>query len=389
MTLRVDILANRKASFVQPIAEGLVRMLRQCGADPRIHYDGLGHLMRRQSIDASSLRALVGSTTRLGENRREFNAFVEDLQGTDVIVVVAHVPGSFSPGVFPNVEVLRRRLPRVPIVNYDLVYLPVLDSWSRFVLRNERTNLSDEAVSVFDKGKFGLERYDWYLIGSVGSYVPMPPGPQPYSLIGIDIDDGTLYPDQQGEFRILVDFPREQGHYPKFRTVQLEALRIAGLEYQVLEGRYSREEIRAIYRRSSLFLLSFAESFGLPIAEVQACGGLIFLADPHWACAHWLKSKQDAKPAQKLSPNFVLYPNDPEGLAAELQKAAHAANPQRVRETFLQYQPELFRGDRTALEDFLARVRSGMIHSSLHLEHSNIGKPGTESRKHEALQEGI
>lgn len=374
MALRVEILANDRASFVQPIAEGLVRMLRACGAEPRIHYDGLAHLMRRQQVDSSSLRSFAGSAARLVSSRRRFSAFVDDLRGADLIVVVAHVPSSFSPLVFPNVELLRSRLPGIPIVNYDLVYLPVLDSWSRYVLKGERTQLSDEAVKVFDKGKFGLERYDWYLIGSVGSYVPMPPGPQPYSLIGIDIDDGTLYPDQQGHFRALVDFEQNRGHYPKFRKVQLEALRIAGVEYEILQGSYIREEIRAIYRRTSLFFLSMAESFGLPISELQACGSLIFAADPHWVCAHWLDKDPDTPPKEKVSPNISIYENDPVTLAARIVAAADAANPARVRETFLQYQPQLFRGDRPVLEDFLSRIKRGAIHSRLHLEHSHIGR---------------
>jgi len=325
-------------------------------------------------VDSSSLRSFASSTARLASSRRQFSAFVEDLRGADLIVVVAHVPSSFSPLVFPNVEVLRARLPGIPIVNYDLVYLPVLDSWSRYVLKGERTQLSDEAVKVFDKGKFGLERYDWYLIGSVGSEVPMPAGPHPYSLIGIDIDDGTLYPDQRGHFRALVDFARDRGHYPQFREVQLEALRIAGVEYEILGGSYTRDEIRAIYRRTSSFFLASSESFGLPIAELQACGSLIFAPDPYWPSAHWLDGNDGAKREPKLSPNFVVYENEPAKLAARILAASHTFSPGQVRDRFLEYQPELFRGNRAALALFLERVESAEIHSQLHREHVRIGR---------------
>jgi hypothetical protein len=313
--MRVDILANNRASFVRPIAEGLDRMLRDCGAEPRLHYDGLEHLMMRQRIDTSSLRSLAGSTMRLPRSRSAFNSFVDRLRGTDLIIVVLNVPGSFSTRLYPNIELLRSRLPGIPIVNYDLHYLPTLDSWAKLILKDQKTGLSPAAVATIGKRKIGLERYDWYLMASVGSHVPLPEGPQPYTLIGIDLDDGTLYPDQQGRFMALVDFPQPQGHYPAFRKVQLEALSLAKVDFEVLDGPYTTEQIRGLYRRTSVFFLAFAEAFGLPIAEVQGCGSKVFTPDPHWAAAHWLGTDYTSRREPRLSPNFVIYDNDAGRLA--------------------------------------------------------------------------
>lgn len=95
--MRVEILANDRASFIKPMAEGLARMLRDCGAEPRIHYDGLSALMRRQKLDFSSARSLAGSTLRLAQSRSAFEEFSARLDGTDLIVIVANMPGSFSP----------------------------------------------------------------------------------------------------------------------------------------------------------------------------------------------------------------------------------------------------------------------------------------------------
>lgn len=349
-------------------------MLRECGAEPDLHYDGLERLMRRQRIDASSARSLAGSTLRLSRNRRLFGRLVERLRGADLIIVVANVPISFSPTVFPNIELLRERLPETPIVNYDLHYLPTLDSWSRFILGDERTGLSEEAISMFAQGKFGMERYDWYLMASVGTYVPMPEGPQPYTLIGIDLDDGTLFPEQRGRPRILLDFAQDHGDFPRYRQVQLEALRLAGVDYDVLAGSYTIAAIREIYRKTSLYLLSRSEAFGLPIAELQACGSLVFLPSPHWACAHWLGDDYSANRVPRFTDNFVLYENDPAHLASRLRAAASSANPAAVRARFLDRQPELFRGDRMSLAGFLKRVERGEIHSRLHLKHRNIGR---------------
>ena len=372
--MRVDILANDRASFIQPMAEGLVRMLRDIGAEPRLHLDGLSHLMRALSIDLSTPRSLVGSTTKLMGNRREFDAFVEKLRGTDVIVVVAAVPGAFSPSLFPNIEILRRILPDTPIVNYDLHYLPTLYSWSRLILRNEQTKLAPEHLAWFKKGKFGLERYDWYLMVSVGSHVVLPPGEHPYSLIGMNLDDGSLYPEQNGEFMALLDFDVTQLDYPEFRRVQDEAVRKSGVKHMKLNGRYSRAEIRAIYRKASAFLMTRSEAFGLPVSEVQACGSKVFLPDPHWAAAHWLGDNFHEKREPRLSSNFVVYENDPDVLASHLRAAADEFNPEAVRETFVREQPQLYYGDSDELRKFLARVESREVHSRLHSEHYPIGR---------------
>ena len=371
--MRVDILANDKASFIKPMGEGLARMLTRCGAEPRLHYDGIERLMRRPSIDASSLRSFAGSLAHLRSSRKQYADLVDSLEGTDVIVVVAHVPASFSPSMLPNVELLRRSFPNVPIVNYDLVYLPSLDSWSRAILRDEATRLTPENLKLFARGKFGMERYDWYLLASVGGYMPLENIEHPYSIIGIDIDDGQLYPEQK-EFSVLVDFPQTRGDFPKYREVQLKALEMAGVKYEMLEGRYSRPELLSVFRRSSVLLLAHAESFGLPISEAQACGCRIFTPDPHWATAHWLSAEYTTKREPTLSSNFVVYQNDPESLAGDLKRAHDSFNPQQVRSTLENVQPRMFRGDTDILGSFLERVKSGQIHPSLHESYSRIGR---------------
>ena len=372
--MRVDILANDRASFIQPMAEGLARMLRSLGVDARLHLDGLAHLMRALSVDFSTPRSFVGSTTKLLGNRREFSSFVEKMRGTDLIVVVAAVPSAFSPAAFPNIEVLRRLLPNTPVVNYDLHYLPTLYSWSKLILRNEETKLAPEHLAWFRKGKFGLERYDWYLMVSVGSHVVLPPGSHPYSLIGMNLDDGSLYPEQNGEFMALLDFDVSQLNYPEFRKVQMEAVKRSGVNYRKLEGRYPRSEIRAIYRKAGAFLISRSEAFGLPVSEVQACGALVFLPDPHWAAAHWLGDNFHEKREPSLTSNFVVYENDVDLLAARLRSAAESFDPAAVRNTFIREQPQLYYGDTSELRRFLGKVESGEIHSLLHREHYPIGR---------------
>jgi hypothetical protein len=374
--MRVDILANDRASFIKPMAEGLARMLGRLGADARIHYDGLGKLMLRQSFEFSSPRAIAGSTLRLRRDRREFEQFAESLNGSDLFVVVANVPGSFARALYPNIELLRRRFPSVPIVNYDLHYLPTLYSWSRQILKGESTKLRPNDTRVLRKGHWGLERYDWYLMASVGTEVPLTREAHPYSLIGLDLDDGSLYPDQRGSFQALVDFPQNRLHYPEFREIQIEALRLAGVGYIALDGSYATAEIRKIYRESSIYFLASSEAFGLPICELQACGAKVFLPDPHWAASHWLGKDYFIEREPQLSSNFVVYENDPHALSHRIREVADSINPAEVRATFERVQPELFHGDLGELRAFLERVDSGVIHSRLHEQHASVARAG-------------
>jgi hypothetical protein len=377
--VRIAILANEKASFIQPMAEGLARMLTACGAEPLILLDGLDNLALRQSIDTSSVRSIAASSLRLRESRRKFDSFVDDLSGVDAIVVVANVPISFSKGVFPGIEILRQRLPHVPIVNYDLHYLPTLDSWARLLLRGEKTKLARDDLAIFEKGGFGLERYDWYLMAAVGTELPLPTGPQPYSLIGLDLDDGTLYPGQGDEFRALVDFEQNRGDYPRYRKAQLDALKLAGVQHTILDGTYTRDEIRAIYRKTSIYFLASAESFGLPICELQVCGAKIFLPNPYWAASHWLGGDLYTEREPKLSSNFVIYEDDANKLARRIDDIRRDYNPAKTRQTLEECQPHLVHGDVNELKDFLARVEKGEIHSRLHSEHYRIGRSSESS----------
>lgn len=202
----------------------------------------------------------------------------------------------------------------------------------------------------------------------------LPPGPLPYSLIGLDLDDGSLYPDQQGKFSALVEFAQDRPDYLAYREVQLEALRRAGADYVVLDGSYSMDEIRAIYRRSSMYFLSSVESVGLPICELQACGSRIFMPDIYWASSHWISESVYGPREPMLSSNLVVYENDPEVLAEHIRVEARTFDPASVRATFERVQPQLLHGDRAALAQFLERVEDGTIHARLHKSRAGVGR---------------
>ncbi len=372
--MKIAILANEKDSFVRPLAEGLARMSAACDTLPEIHYDGLETLSLPLTLQNPTPRGVARFAFKSPKYRKRFARLAERLKSADVIVVVAHVPGSLSKRALGNLELLRKRLPEIPIVNYDLVYLPTVQKWGEAMLKGDLSDISREEIGLLQPKPFGLERYDWYLVASPVSEIPMHAGRRPFSHIGIDLDDGSLYPEQGGEFHILVDFEQRRKDYPVYREVQIDALERSGVSYEVLDGRYTREEIRAKYRKSAALMLSHRESFGLPICEIQASGGQIFTPRSEWAGAHWLKGDDMLPGPGEHSSNFVVYENTVDDLVGEIHAARDSFDPATRLRTFREAHPQLYRGNRAALADFLEKVESGTIHSRLHREHASIGR---------------
>ncbi|MEP6801526.1 MAG: hypothetical protein ABJC07_06290 [Acidobacteriota bacterium] len=351
--VRVAILGNREDTLVRPMAEGLERMVTRAGGEPMLLDGGLEALRRlgRQDV-RTELRKLI---REVPSERR----FVDRLRSCQVIVVVDCAPRPYLRGVW-EIEELRRLLPEKPIVLYDLSYLGTRPSMPRW-LRD------GNPARGLPPGGFGLERFDWYLCASLVTEIGLPAEPQPCSVIGVDLDDLSLWPERKREFRALIDF--EQPPYAEERARQIRACEETGTPYTALQGRYEMEEIRKIYRQTSIYFLAGRESFGLPICELQACGSYVLTPHAAWAPSHWLKEDPRAPGPGRLSPNFVVYGNSHDDLKGEIARLKATHDPLRVFDTFLRFQPQHFRGNIPELAGFLEQIASGQIHSERHHEH--------------------
>ena len=366
--MNVAILGNRAASFVRPMSEGLARMFQALGVQPKIFYDGLRDLNRlpprigrylREHREGGYCRTLARYLFR------EFPALasLRELRAFDLVVVVNSLPDVFLKRFFRD-DTLRALLPHTPIVLYDVFYLPTRGPWAQWLKEGRQERGIDQP------GNWGMERYDWYLCSSVVSEYPMPAGPQPCSVIGLNLDDGTLVPGEKSEFAALIDF--EQPQHMKERCIQIQACEETGTPYVVLHGRYPVEKIREIYRRSSLYFVAHRESFGLPICELQACGSYIVTPYANWCPSHWLKDDLAQPGPGTLSPNFVVYDNDKNVLIDRILQIKARYKATEVVDTFHRYHPQLFYGDMDALSAFVRGVKSGSIHSNSHSGYANI-----------------
>jgi hypothetical protein len=208
-------------------------------------------------------------------------------------------------------------------------------------------------------------------MAAVVSEYPMPKDCQMYSLIGMNLNDGTLRPERKNGFIALIDFERP-GNMQE-RAVQISSLEETKTRYIVLNGEYSIAEIREIYRQCGIYFIAHRESFGLPICELQACGAYIFTPYANWCPSHWIKNDLFAAGPGELSSNFIVYDNDKTKLLRKINYIKNIYEPQVVFDNFVKNYPQLFYGDMSELEKFIIKVQKGEIHSQSHKEYPNLG----------------
>ena len=356
--MKIAILANKEKSFVRPLAKSLQRMLQELSVEPIIFDRGLSDIKLYPQSKNYFKKQLIEPYRNF-----RFHNLISRLKEFDAVIVVGHVPSAFMK-YFMRDDLLRQLLPDTPVILYDLVYLPTRGSWAKYLKEG------NPEYGISERGHFGLERYDYYLCVSVVSENPLPEGSHPYSLIGVNLDDGTLYPEQKNEFIALLDF--ERSDHLEERKIQLEALQETNTKYIKLVGSYPISKIREIYRKCSMYFIAHRESFGLPICEVQACGGYIFTPYSNWCPSHWIKEDLKIPGTGALSSNFIVYENSKQKLIEEIIKVKSQFNPNEVRRTFFKYHPQLFYGNIKELEKFIEMLKNSKIHSKSHESYHSL-----------------
>lgn len=346
--MRACILTNSADSFNRPMAEGLARMFRRINVDSIVLYDGLSMIRHHLRLGPDPLRK--AATVLRG---RQYWPSYAKAAVCDFIVVVEHLPAAYMRDL--GVESLRAVFPRKPVLLYDLVALPTL--------RNVAAWLRDghPPLGIDTGGHYNLDRYDWHLCVSARHELPLPPH-APVTEIGIDMEDGSLRPLQEGRFRALVDFAVPGAECARLREVVIEALDRTRTPYSLLEGRYPMAEIRRRYGQAALFFLMRWESFGLPVLEAQCCGSYVLTPSPTWVPAHRM-------PGGGLPPGIKAYEPRVEHLCALIEDLRDKWDADTVRKRFIKAQPHFHTGEPAALQRVVTDLRDCRIHARSHLEH--------------------
>lgn len=363
--MKVAILADSRPGFVMPMAVGLKKMLGALDVPADIFSSGLDVLnVGIQSKLTSWLKNIVKAGLNFFRSDYysipnkispiDLDEFEKNIVGYTFVVVVCNIPNAFLRDQFVGIERIRKTAP-IPIVLYQNYYLATRGGWAHEIVSN--------------KG-FGLERYDWYFAASLISEYPLSREDHPCSLIGHDLRSGSLSVEPNKPFRVLLDFKRRG--FERYRQLQIQALEETGIEYAELSGRYSPNEINALYRTHSALFLSFRESFGLPIVENQLCGNYIFTPFCNWAPSHYIDKSVYSAGEGKLGSNFIVYDNDLDKLKSLLLECQNIYSAEVNFDNFRAEYPTLYRGDLIALSEFITQLEGGKIDANTHSAHKAL-----------------
>ncbi len=365
--MKIIILANNEHSFVKPLAEGLSKMLLSLGEEPIVISDGEPFLREYagygsfyiartlcKNVGLFLLNEIFSKKYRL--HPLAFSLKKKQLIDCDLIILISTIPTAFLKDYYIGLEDIRGKFKK-PIVLYDVLNLATRGAWIDRIRKD---------------GGFGLERYDSYLSAAVISEFPMLKDFGGYSLIGMDLRDGSLYPEKGEEFLAVLDFTRKG--FESEREIQMQALKETNTPYIELDRPMSINEIRRIYRRAHLFFLSFRESFGLPIVELQLCGSYICAPYKNWAPSHYIGKSIYDKGEGALCRNFIIYDNDKEILKRKIKDIKSSYNPEAVIEEFKNCYPHLYSGDLSELRKSIDKVKSGAITYNSHKSYQRFNE---------------
>ena len=358
--MKFVIFADRSYNYIKPISVGLNRVLRESGHETEIWYDGIYWLMK-----LNLFKVLIADIYRVFLNLRTGNSgkFIyrfwnllafynrkkkKALKECDCIIVVDNCPSVFYASDIRRLEYLRTKFKK-PIVNYDFHYLPN-QAWYKRIASNPKN--------------FGLERFDWYLpVGIVTEYAIPKEIPVIFNCIGMNITDSNLYPEQK-DFQVLLDFKRPG--YEVYRDMVVSVLEEENIPYIQLDGRYTTDEIRSIYRKCSVYFVAVRESFGLPIAEIQLCGGYVFTPYAEWCPAYFLNKSPYVKGVGNLGRNFIVYDNDKEKLRVELKRIQKEFDSNVVIRNFKEDYQDYYEINKKELCSFVQKISDGLINADTH-----------------------
>lgn len=366
--MKFVIFADKSYNYIKPISVGLHNTLQSEGHESVIWYNGI-HWLNKMNLLKVLFRDLYYLFMNLKTRNRNLYQYrffdllffytkskKRMLSECDCIVIVNNCPRIFYSKSLKRLEGIRKKFKK-PIVNYDFHYLPN-QAWYERIIK--------------DPHNYGLERFDWYLpVGLITEFAIPKEIPQLYSSIGMDIKCDNLY-SEQSTFQALIDFERKG--YEKYRDLIIEVLNELNITYTELKGKYTTDEIRSIYRRSSIYFVSSRESFGLPISELQLCGCYIFTPHKEWCPAYFLDKSPFEKGLGRLGGNFIVYNNEKELLKKQILNIKDNFDSNKVVESFKEDYTDYYTINKDELNDFISKLSSGVIHTNSHLEYEKYNK---------------
>lgn len=340
--MKIAILTRPDYRSPRVLADSLKLQLELHGVEVEIFYN-LGFITRLVSLKDSKLSFHFWLSEKLSYLSKDA-ALIRILKKFDGIILCECTPAAFLKRMY-NVEKLKRIINK-PIGLYEVYYLGNAPTQIQF-LKEENNSL--------------LERFDFHL--SVASTTEIKQSPSElFYPIGLYAQSWNLKPSVNEEIIAIVDF--SQPGYERYRKVQIDALKKAGIQYVILQKGYNFREIRKIYQQGSIFFVQFPEAFGLPILECLCCGCQVFTPESSWPMSWRLNENPEVHGDGLLPDCFTVYHNE-EQLVNELlmfkEKFDPVESPKKTFETFLKHYPDFYLGNESEIKKALEKIQSTNI----------------------------
>lgn len=322
------------------LAETLHEFVKRTGHTSQVFYNvkAFRRLLSYKQAKYNPFAWLLYKLKNFAGDKKLFS----ELKKKDAVIICDWTPNGFYTQTY-NIEKLRTILNHKPILYYAVQFV-------------------GNSPTIIKKLKDGnhafTERYDWHLSVSEITELRSKPAP-PWSQIGMNLKSTGLKPEKKDEFFAIVDFLRPG--YEKYREEQIQVLEELGISYISLEKEYSLNDIRELYKKSSINFIQFPEAFGLPIAECLACGSYIGTPHSSWPMSWRLDEKVEVHGPGTLPECFVVYDG-----AEDLKKQLIAfrdnydltETPKKVFDNFFANYPTFYEGNLEGLQEVFRRIEA-------------------------------
>lgn len=336
--MKVAIISRPENKSPKVLAQSLKHAFEEINVECKIFY-GTGFLHRLTPLFGKGIHYRPNLNFKIRQRLKYFfqdRKIIKELKKYDAVILSECIPNAYWHNYY-GIPKLKKLLNK-PIGLYEVFFL---DSSPRFL--QEVSSENPDYKTFFDF-EFAITTTSYVKTSTSGIKFE----------VGLNLKSSGIEPTKKEELIALVDFHWEG--CDEEREIQKQVLEEVGIKTIELQGRYTVEEIRDIYKKSSLLFLQHFESFGLPIAECLGYGAKIVTPHTGWPMAF----RQDAEPKEygtgQLPECFISY-NNKEELISLLRKIQanfdKDASPKEYFNSFIRYYQHYYEGSKDELIRFV------------------------------------
>lgn len=319
--------------------------LEEIGVESKIFYNN--DTLRRLVPLNEKLRFPANTHFRIRQKIKHYFAdkkILKELKQYDAIVISETIPNNYWKGYYALPQL--KKITKKKIGCLAVFFLDAAPNLVNILKEN---------------GDYLQDIYDFHLAYSKVSYIKTDTSANKFE-VGLNLKKIGLKTAKKKEFYVLVDFKYEgnEHHYNE----QIKVLNELNIPYKILEGKYTFEEIRKLYRGAAAFFMQSYESFGLPIAECLSYGTKVFTPDSGWPRAFRLEENPGFYQKGKLADCFEVYDTAKwlgEKILTFKNNYDLEKTPFLIFDEFIKNYEKFYIGNKSEVERFVENLKQGTL----------------------------